>query len=135
MPSDARHIEKLRREIRRHNRLYYADARPVISDREYDELLEELEELEEKRPDLVTSDSPTQRVGGEPIDGFSSVAHAQRMYSIDNTYDQRGLSAWFCALFQQADERWLGLRQPYDEMSDTGFQSNPCRYYNPLTAS
>ena len=122
MPSDARHIEKLRREIRRHNRLYYADARPVISDREYDELLEELEELEEKRPDLVTSDSPTQRVGGEPIDGFSSVAHAQRMYSIDNTYDQRDLSAWFCALFQQADERWLGLRQPYDEMSDTGFQ-------------
>ena len=76
MPPDARHIEKLRREIRRHNRLYYADARPVISDREYDELLEELEELEEKRPDLVTSDSPTQRVGGGTGEGqFASYLH------------------------------------------------------------
>ena len=122
MPSDARHIEKLRREIRRHNRLYYADARPVISDREYDELLEELEELEEKRPDLVTSESPTQRIGGEPIDGFSSVAHAQRMYSIDNTYDQRDLLAWFCTLFQQADERCLHLHAEYEQLSRTGFQ-------------
>jgi DNA ligase (NAD+) len=122
MPSDARHIEKLRREIRRHNRLYYANARPVISDREYDELLEELEELEEKHPDLVTSDSPTQRVGGEPVDGFSSVAHAQRMYSIDNTYDQRALRTWFCTLFQQADKRCLHLHAEYEQLSRTGFQ-------------
>jgi DNA ligase (NAD+) len=80
-------IEKLRREIERHNRLYYIDAQPEISDREYDRLYAELLELEEQFPDLVTPDSPTRRVGGEPLKMFQSVRHLQPMMSLDNTYD------------------------------------------------
>ncbi len=90
----AERIENLRREIERHNRLYYIDARPEISDRDYDALLKELEKLESEHPDLVTPDSPTQRVGGEPIEGFATVAHTRPMLSIDNTYDQDALRKW-----------------------------------------
>jgi len=87
-------IEQLRREIRRHDYLYYVEASPEISDRAYDERYRELKELEEQYPDLVTPDSPTQRVSGQPIEGFRTVTHARRMYSIDNTYDQDELAAW-----------------------------------------
>jgi len=80
-------IEKLRREIRRHDRLYYVLAQPEISDRQYDKLLEELESLEAQHPELITPDSPTQRVGGEPIEGFATVTHSVPMLSIDNTYN------------------------------------------------
>ncbi len=90
----ARHIEQLRREIRRHDRLYYVEAAPEISDRRYDELLDELKALEAGHPTLVTPDSPTQRVGGEPIDGFETVTHALPMLSIDNTYNADGLRAF-----------------------------------------
>lgn len=90
----AKRIEQLRREIDRHNRLYYVEARPEISDRQFDALLKELEQLEAEHPDLVTPDSPTQRVGGEPIEGFTTVEHARPMLSIDNTYDQGELRAW-----------------------------------------
>lgn len=95
MPSDAKRIAELRREIDRHNRLYYTDAAPEISDGDFDALLRELIDLEDKHPDLVTPDSPTQRVGGEPIEGFKTVAHAQRMMSIDNTYNRDELRAWY----------------------------------------
>lgn len=84
----------LRREIERHNRLYYQQARPEISDQEYDQLLRQLQELEAQHPHLVTSDSPTQRVGGQPIEGFVTVTHSQPMLSIDNTYSQADLRAW-----------------------------------------
>ena len=84
----AERIEQLRKEIRRHDRLYYVEARPEISDREYDKLLAELGELEQQHPELVTPDSPTQRVGGEPIAGFAKVTHEPRMLSIDNTYNE-----------------------------------------------
>jgi DNA ligase (NAD+) len=87
MASDKQRIEKLREEIRRHDWLYYVKAEPEISDRRYDKLVKELEELEEKHPDLVTPDSPTQRVGGEPVEGFPTVTHAVAMLSIDNTYN------------------------------------------------
>ncbi|MFW6058916.1 MAG: NAD-dependent DNA ligase LigA [Phycisphaeraceae bacterium] len=90
----AQRIEKLRREIERHNRLYYVEARPEISDRAYDQLLKELEKLEADHPDLVTPDSPTQRVGGEPIDSFRTVPHTRPMLSIDNTYDRDELRKW-----------------------------------------
>ncbi len=90
----AKRIEQLRRELNRHNRLYYVENDPEISDQQYDELLKELEKLESQHPDLVTADSPTQRVGGEPIEGFQTVRHARRMYSIDNTYDRDELLAW-----------------------------------------
>jgi len=83
---DAERIRELREEILRHDWLYYVEAGPEISDREYDRLMEELEALEAAHPDLVTADSPTQRVGGEPIAGFATVEHARPMLSIDNTY-------------------------------------------------
>ena len=81
-----REIERLRVEIDRHNRLYYVDARPVISDFEFDKLLERLIGLEKEFPDLVTPDSPTQRVGGEITKIFPSVVHKEPMLSLSNTY-------------------------------------------------
>lgn len=76
----------LRDELNRHNYLYYVEAKPEISDQEFDRLLRELADLEKTHPELATADSPTQRVGGEPIAGFRTVQHAVRMMSIDNTY-------------------------------------------------
>jgi DNA ligase (NAD+) len=86
MPSIKDRVEHLRREIRRHDRLYYVEARPEISDREYDRLMEELKKLEADHPELAAPDSPTQRVGGEPIEGFHTVRHREPMMSIDNSY-------------------------------------------------
>ena len=87
-------IERLRNEIRRHDRLYYVEAAPEISDRQYDRLMDELKALEAANPELITPDSPTQRVGGEPIEGFQSVVHAAPMLSIDNTYNDDDLRAF-----------------------------------------
>lgn len=88
MASDSvqKEIESLRGQIRKHDRLYYIEAAPVISDLEYDKLLKRLQELEAKHPELVTPDSPTQRVGDAPVSELQSVTHAQPMLSIDNTY-------------------------------------------------
>lgn len=86
-PQDvAERIAWLRREIDRHNYLYYVEARPEISDREFDRLMQELIELERQHPELASPDSPTQRVGGAPISGFRKVKHQIPMLSIDNTY-------------------------------------------------
>ena len=82
-----RHAE-LADEIRRHDRAYYVEAQPTVSDREYDQLYRELLDLEAAHPELRTPDSPSQRVGGEPIDGFETVRHAVPMMSLDNTYSQ-----------------------------------------------
>ena len=79
-------IKRLRDEINYHNFKYYAENNPVISDYEFDQLLKELESLENQFPDLVTPDSPTQRVGGEPLEGFTTVEHKKTMLSLDNTY-------------------------------------------------
>ena len=87
-------IESLREQLDRHNRLYYVEASPEVSDQQYDQLLKELEALEADHPDLITPDSPTQRVGGEPIEGFETVEHAAPMMSIDNTYDEDELRRW-----------------------------------------
>ena len=87
-------IHKLREELDRHNFLYYVEAKPVISDREYDRLMQELIDLETAHPELRTDDSPSQRVGGEPIDAFRTVEHAVRMMSIDNTYNEEELRAF-----------------------------------------
>ncbi|NLF30750.1 MAG: NAD-dependent DNA ligase LigA [Planctomycetes bacterium] len=84
-------IETLRREIRRHDRLYYVEAAPEISDRQYDRLMDELKALETAHPELITPDSPTQRVAGEPVEAFATVTHAAAMLSIDNTYDHESL--------------------------------------------
>lgn len=90
-PSPADRAADLRKQINRHNHLYYVDAAPEISDREFDRLLAELQKIEAAHPDLVTPDSPTQRVGGEPIAGFVQVAHRVPMLSIDNSYDAADL--------------------------------------------
>ena len=79
---------KLAGEIRRHDRAYYVEARPVISDRDYDRLYHQLLDLEKQFPDLATADSPSQRIGGKPLSEFKSVRHAVPMMSLDNTYSQ-----------------------------------------------
>jgi len=87
MPSDpAVEIARLREEIRYHDRKYYVEAAPEISDLEYDRLLEKLKKLEAKHPELITPDSPTQRVGDRPVEGLEQVRHRVPMLSIDNTY-------------------------------------------------
>jgi DNA ligase (NAD+) len=79
-------INKLRDEINHHNYQYYIENNPVISDYEYDMLLKKLEALEAEFPDLITPDSPTQRIGGEPLKGFKTVEHKIAMLSLDNAY-------------------------------------------------
>jgi DNA ligase (NAD+) len=79
-------IKKLREEINYHNYKYYVENNPVVSDYEYDMLLKKLETLEAQFPDLITPDSPTQRVGGEPLKGFRTVEHKIPMLSLDNAY-------------------------------------------------
>jgi DNA ligase (NAD+) len=86
MPTIANRINDLRQQIRHYDYLYYIEAKPEISDRDYDRLYDELKQLEAKHPELITPDSPTQRVGGEPIEGFRPVRHSEPMLSIDNTY-------------------------------------------------
>ena len=81
-------IEALRREITEHNRRYYEEAAPTISDREYDRLYKELLDLETQFPELVTPDSPTQRVGGKPLQAFAQIQHRVPMLSLDNTYSE-----------------------------------------------
>ena len=81
-------IEKLRKEIEYHNYRYYVLADPVISDDEYDKLMEKLIELEKKYPEFQSSDSPTQKVGGGLISGFKTVPHSKPMLSLDNTYNE-----------------------------------------------
>jgi DNA ligase (NAD+) len=87
-------IAQLRAEINRHNRLYYVEAAPEISDREFDRLLERLQALEAEHPELITADSPTQRVGGEPLTEFKTVTHVVPMLSIDNTYNVDEIREW-----------------------------------------
>ena len=81
----------LREEIRRHEHFYYVLDQPQISDAEYDELLTRLTALEERRPELITADSPTQRIGGAPREGFVKVTHLTRMMSLDNAFDAEGV--------------------------------------------
>ena len=85
-------------ELHRHNRLYYIEARSEISDQQFDALLRELQYIEAKFPDLLTPDSPTQRVGGAPLEGFTQITHSVRMMSLDNTYSEEELAAFFARL-------------------------------------
>ena len=87
-------IEELREEIRRHERLYYLEDNPEISDREYDQLIEQLTRLEAEHPELLTTDSPTQRVGGRPAEGFPEFVHRRPMLSLDNSYNIDELRAF-----------------------------------------
>lgn len=93
-PSPAHRAAHLRALLHRANRAYYVDADPIMSDAEYDRQLKELADLESAHPELSDPDSPTKRVGGEPIEGFHTRPHAVPMLSIDNTYDPQGLRDW-----------------------------------------
>ncbi|MFQ6057462.1 MAG: NAD-dependent DNA ligase LigA [Anaerolineae bacterium] len=87
-------IAKLREEINYHNYRYYVLDSPVISDAEYDALMRELQELEAAHPELITPDSPTQRVGGQPLDKFEKVRHPEPVLSLDNAFDADEVRAW-----------------------------------------
>ena len=87
----ATRIEELRQQIRHFEERYYVHQDSAISDAEFDALLHELQNLERDHPDLVTVDSPTQRVGGRPAEGFASVRHAEAMLSLDNAYNEEEL--------------------------------------------
>jgi DNA ligase (NAD+) len=103
-------VEKLRDEIRRHDRLYYVEGHPEISDLEYDRLLERLKKLEAEHPELVTPDSPTQRVGDAPVDYLPQVEHRVPMLSIDNTYsveELREFGARTAKLLGQEAVEWV----------------------------
>jgi hypothetical protein len=81
-------------ELRRHEHLYYVLDAPEISDAEYDALMNELKRLEAAHPELLTPDSPTQRVGGKPAEGFKKVQHSRPMLSLDNAYSAEELADW-----------------------------------------
>ncbi len=87
-------LERLRGQVRHHDYLYYVTGEPEISDYEYDRLYRRLRELEEEHPELVTPDSPTQRVGGAPAEGFAKVRHEPPMLSLDNTYNEDEVREW-----------------------------------------
>ncbi len=87
-------IEVLRKRIRHHDYMYYALSQPEISDKEYDELINELKELEDRYPEFKTPDSPSMRVGAGILEGFKTVKHRQKMLSLDNTYSFEELEDW-----------------------------------------
>jgi len=91
----AQKIAELRDQIRKHDRLYYEEAAPVVSDREYDRLYKELVDLETQFPDLLTPDSPTQRVGGKPLEAFAQIRHLAPMLSLDNTYSEEEVASFY----------------------------------------
>lgn len=100
-------VEELRRLIRHHEERYYVLADPEISDAEFDSLMRELAALEREHPELVTPDSPTQRVGGRPVEGFETVEHLEPMLSLDNAYSEEEVRA-----FDERVRRALGTAAP-----------------------
>ncbi|WP_442510767.1 NAD-dependent DNA ligase LigA [Novipirellula sp. SH528] len=93
--SIAKRVAELRTEIRRLDHLYYVEAKPAVTDLQYDRLLEELRQLETDHPEFASADSPTQRVGDAPVPHLVQVAHSAPMLSIDNTYSREELKAYF----------------------------------------
>jgi DNA ligase (NAD+) len=106
MPPKALHgqsdIERLREEIRHHEYRYYVLDDPEVSDAEFDRLMNQLKKLEAEHPELVTPDSPTQRVGGKPREGFAKVAHSVPMLSLDNAYNEEELRNWERRVHEQS---------------------------------
>ena len=87
--------KRLRDELNRHNHLYYVLSQPGIGDAQYDTIMRELRQLEEQHPELITSDSPTQRVGAEPAEGFAQVRHPVPLLSLANAFDDAEFTAWY----------------------------------------
>jgi DNA ligase (NAD+) len=96
--TDARRAAELRRAIAHHDWRYHVLDRPEIADVEYDRLVRELQAIEARRPELVTPDSPTQRVSGQPREGFATVAHDPPLLSLDNSFDEKELREWHARL-------------------------------------
>src|SRR5436305_12105981 len=94
-PQAAKRVTQLRHKIEEHDRRYYQEAAPIISDREYDRLYQELVDLEKQFPELITPDSPTQRVGGKPLEAFSQIEHRVPMLSLDNTYSEQEVVSFY----------------------------------------
>src|SRR5437763_16674395 len=95
MKDPAHEIGELSEELRRHEHLYYVLDQPEITDADYDALMRRLQELETQHPELATSDSPTQRVGGKPREGFVKVEHSSPMLSLDNALNEAELREWY----------------------------------------
>ncbi|MGI8671610.1 MAG: NAD-dependent DNA ligase LigA [Luteitalea sp.] len=113
MPAPADRIDALRARIRHHEERYYVHDDPEISDAEFDGLMRELRELEAGHPDLVTSDSPSQRVSGRPVEGFATAEHLLPMLSLDNAYDDDELSA-----FDERVRRGLAVDDPVSYVAE-----------------
>lgn len=96
--SAAARVAELRQQIEEHNRRYYQEAAPTISDRDYDELYRELVDLEHQHPELASVDSPTQKVGGAPLTAFAQVTHRAPMLSLDNTYSEEEVAEFYARL-------------------------------------
>ena len=96
-------IDNLRQQLRHHSYLYYVQDDPEISDSEYDRLYRELQQLEEDNPELVTHDSPTQRVGAEPLGSFSQIQHRMPMLSLDNVFSEEELQAFYKRIQDRLD--------------------------------
>ncbi len=112
---DRERIHHLRELLNKANRAYYAEASPIMSDAEFDRYLKELQALEAEHPEWADDTSPTQRVGGGPVDGFVTVRHALPMLSIDNTYDEGEVRAWW--------ERTRGALEAREESGLFGAQA------------
>lgn len=106
-------IESLRQQLERHNRLYYVDARPEITDREYDTLMAQLIALEKARPEFMTADSPSVKVGGAPIAGFTQVTHRVPMLSIENAFEEQELVDWDAGLRKSLERESLDYSIEY----------------------
>ena len=94
----AKRVKQLRREIEEHNRRYHDEAAPTISDRKYDQLYAELVDLETRFRQLVSPDSPTQRVGGKPLEAFAQIEHRVPMLSLDNTYSEEEVANFYARI-------------------------------------
>ena len=106
-------IESLRQQLERHNRLYYVDARPEINDREYDTLMAQLIALEKAHPEFMTADSPSVKVGGAPIAGFTQVTHRVPMLSIENAFEEQELVDWDAGLRKSLERESLDYSIEY----------------------
>src|ERR1051326_637148 len=111
MKDPAAYIEKLRQELRRHEHLYYVMEAPEITDGEYDEMMQRLKAAEAEHPELASPDSPTQRVGGKPREGFIKVRHSSPMLSLDNALNESELREFdrrVSELLEGAKYRYVG---------------------------
>ena len=127
--SPARQAEKLREQIRHHEHLYFVLDAPEIADAEFDALVNQLKAIECEHPELVTPDSPTQRVGGKAREGFVKVAHSSQMLSLDNAYSEEELRDWTRRVANWraqaswstcASTSWMGSRWPCTMRRRTG---------------